>query len=73
MAVKIMTDPSPLNSPPKNKIKVPIVATILEIVMILLIGMSSSSVFINCDTNTELKKIATTKEELKTTDNVTGK
>ena len=36
-------------------------------------GMSLSSVFINCDTKTELKKIATINDEPKTTDNVIGK
>ena len=47
--------------------------TIAEIVMILFKGMSLSSVVINCETKTELKKIATTNDEPNTTESVIGK
>ncbi len=41
--------------------------------MILFSGIFLSSVVINCETNTELKKIATTNDEPKTTESVIGK
>ena len=42
-------------------------------VKILLRDISLSSVLINCETNTELKKMATKSDDPSTTDNVIGR
>ena len=68
-----MTLPNPLYAPPTIKINKPISATIEEIIMIRFMGISLSSTVINCETNTELKKIATNNDEPKTTESVIGK
>ena len=50
------------------------IMTIREVILMMLFsGISLSSVVINCDTKTELKKIATNREDPRTTDRVTGK
>src|SRR5690606_41500377 len=73
IAVKTIKDPSPRYSPPKMKIKIPMTAIITVVLIILFKGMFLSSIFINCDTKTELKNIATNKEEPKTIDRVMGR
>ena len=58
---------------PNIKNKIPKIPSVAVSLIILLTGMLVSSIFINLETNTELKKIATSSEEHSTTDRVIGK
>ena len=58
---------------PNIKNKTPKTPSVVVSLIILLTGILVSSIFINLETNTELKKIATSNEEHSTTDRVIGK
>ncbi len=73
MAVKTIRDPRARYSPPKMSTRSPIPPTIDDIFMSCFFGIFLSSTFMNCDTKTELKKMATKREEPRTTDSVMGK
>ena len=58
---------------PNIKNKTPKTPSVVVSLIILLTGILVSSIFINLETNTELKKIATSNEEHSTTERVIGK
>ena len=68
-----MRVPRALYLPPKKKKNRPMSNMIPVNFIIFFNGISLSSVLINCDTKTELKKMATNNDEPKTIDSVMGK
>ena len=73
MAVKIIKEPKALTAPPNNKIRIPNPPKMIVKRINCFFETTFSLISMNCDTKTELKKIATNNEEPNTTDNVIGK
>src|SRR5690606_9907110 len=73
MAVNNMIVPSPRKAPPKKMINRPITERIPVMRMMFPSGISLSSEVIKRETSTELKKMATKREDPSTTERVIGK
>ncbi len=65
IAMKSNSVPIPLYVPPNNNIKTPKKTIKIVVISLFLKGISKSLTLINCETRTELKKMATNKEEPK--------